>query len=61
MLAAIFGASATTALGLLSLATSEVVAVKSFGVGAAMGVTMDFIVSVTPRGGFSGESQWRRS
>jgi uncharacterized protein len=42
----IFGASVTTALGLLSLATSEVVAVKSFGVGAAIGVMIDFVVSI---------------
>jgi predicted RND superfamily exporter protein len=43
----IFGASTTTALGLLSLATSDVLAVKSFGAGAAMGVMVDFAVSIT--------------
>src|SRR5690606_38273086 len=42
----LFGASATTALGLLSLATSNVVAVKAFGVGAAVGVMVDFIMSI---------------
>lgn len=42
----LFGASATTALGLLSLATSEVVAVHSFGVGAAVGVMVDMVVSI---------------
>ncbi len=42
----LFGASATTALGLLSLATSDVVAVHSFGVGAAVGVMVDMMVSI---------------
>ena len=42
----LFGASATTALGMLSLATSNVVAVKSFGVGAAVGIMVDFFVSI---------------
>lgn len=42
----LFGASATTALGLLSLATSDVVAVHSFGVGAAVGVMVDMVVSI---------------
>lgn len=42
----IFGASATTALGLLSLATSDVVAVHSFGVGAALGVMVDMLMSI---------------
>jgi uncharacterized protein len=42
----LFGASATTALGLLSLATSNVVAVRSFGVGAAVGVMVDFVMSI---------------
>ena len=42
----LFGASATTALGLLSLATSDVVAVHSFGVGAATGVMVDMMVSI---------------
>src|SRR5687767_3444650 len=42
----LFGASATTALGMLSLATSDVVAVKSFGVGAAVGIMVDFVISI---------------
>ena len=42
----LLGASGTTALGLLSLATSEVVAVRSFGVGAAAGVMVDFVMSL---------------
>ena len=42
----LLGASGTTALGLLSLATSEVVAVRSFGVGAAVGVMVDFVMSL---------------
>ena len=40
------GASGTTALGLASLATSEVVAVRSFGVGSAVGVMVDFVLSL---------------
>jgi len=44
--APIFGASATTALGMLSLATSDVVAVRSFGIGAAVGVMVDFVISI---------------
>ena len=42
----LLGASGTTALGLLSLATSNVVAVRSFGVGAATGVMVDFVMSL---------------
>jgi predicted RND superfamily exporter protein len=42
----LFGASVTTALGMLSLATSSVVAVKSFGIGAAVGIMIDFAVSL---------------
>jgi predicted RND superfamily exporter protein len=42
----LFGASATTALGMASLATSSVVAVQSFGVGAAIGVMVDFMISL---------------
>ena len=42
----IFGASATTALGLLSLATSDVVAVKAFGIGSAVGIMVDFVISI---------------
>ena len=44
--APLFGASVTTALGMLSLATSDVVAVRSFGVGAAVGVMVDFVISL---------------
>lgn len=44
--APLFGASATTALGMLSLATSEVVAVRTFGIGAAIGVMVDFVISI---------------
>ena len=40
------GASATTALGLLALATSDVPAVRHFGIGAAIGVTLDFAISL---------------
>jgi len=46
MTAPLFGASATTALGMLSLATSNVVAVQAFGVGAAIGVMVDFAISL---------------
>ena len=44
--APLFGASATTALGMLSLATSHVVAVRGFGVGSAVGIMMDFVISL---------------
>jgi predicted RND superfamily exporter protein len=46
LFAPLLGASATTALGLLSLATSEVVAVRAFGIGAAVGVMVDFVMSL---------------
>jgi predicted RND superfamily exporter protein len=42
----LFGASATTALGMASLATSSVVAVRSFGVGSAVGIMVDFMISL---------------
>ena len=42
----LFGASATTALGMLSLATSNVVAVRSFGIGSAVGIMVDFVISL---------------
>jgi len=42
----LFGASATTALGMLSLGTSNVVAVSSFGIGAAVGIMVDFVISL---------------
>ncbi len=44
--APLLGASATTALGMLSLATSSVVAVRSFGVGSAVGIMVDFMISL---------------
>lgn len=46
LLAPLFGASATTALGMASLATSQVVAVREFGMGAAVGVMVDFAISI---------------
>jgi predicted RND superfamily exporter protein len=42
----LFGASATTALGMLSLATSNVVAVRSFGIGSAIGIMVDCVISL---------------
>ncbi len=42
----LLAASGTTALGLLSLATSPIDAVASFGIGAAIGVMVDFGVSI---------------
>ncbi|HET9372657.1 MAG TPA: MMPL family transporter, partial [Vicinamibacterales bacterium] len=44
--APLFGASGTTALGMLSLATSDVVAVREFGIGAAVGVMVDYAISL---------------
>ena len=46
LFAPLLGASATTALGLASLATSDVVAVRAFGIGAAVGVMVDFVMSL---------------
>lgn len=46
LMAPLFGASATTALGMLSLATSQVVAVREFGMGSAIGVMVDFVISL---------------
>ncbi len=46
LFAPLLGASGTTALGLLSLATSDVVAVRTFGIGAAVGVMVDFLMSL---------------
>jgi predicted RND superfamily exporter protein len=46
LMAPLFGASATTALGMLSLATSQVVAVREFGMGSAIGVMVDFAISL---------------
>jgi predicted RND superfamily exporter protein len=42
----LFGASVTTALGMLSLATSSVVAVRTFGIGSAVGIMVDFVISI---------------
>ena len=42
----LLGASGTTALGMLSLATSNVVAVQSFGIGSAIGIMVDFMISI---------------
>jgi predicted RND superfamily exporter protein len=42
----LFGATGTTALGMASLATSDVVAVREFGLGAATGVMVDFVISI---------------
>ena len=46
LVAPLFGASATTALGMASLAMSSVVAVRSFGLGSAIGVMVDFVISI---------------
>ena len=46
LLTPLLGASGTTALGMLSLATSNVVAVRSFGVGSAVGIMVDFLISI---------------
>jgi predicted RND superfamily exporter protein len=42
----LLAASGTTALGMFSLATSEVVAVRAFGIGAGVGVMVDFAMSL---------------
>jgi uncharacterized protein len=42
----LLGASVTTALGMLSLATSDIAAVREFGIGAAVGVMVDFALSI---------------
>jgi predicted RND superfamily exporter protein len=46
LFAPLLGASATTALGLASLATSSVVAVREFGIGSAVGIMVDFVMSL---------------
>ena len=46
LLTPLFGASATTALGMMSLATSNVMAVRSFGIGSAAGIMVDFVISI---------------
>jgi len=42
----LLGASVTTALGLASLATSHVHSVRTFGIGASVGVMVDFVMSL---------------
>jgi predicted RND superfamily exporter protein len=46
LFAPLLGASVTTALGMLSLATSDIAAVREFGIGAAIGVMVDFALSL---------------
>lgn len=46
LFAPLLGASGTTALGMMSLATSSVVAVREFGMGSAIGVMVDFVLSI---------------
>jgi predicted RND superfamily exporter protein len=46
LFAPLLGASATTALGLLSLATSDVHSVRTFGIGSSVGVMVDFVMSL---------------
>jgi predicted RND superfamily exporter protein len=46
LFAPILGASGTTALGMATLATSSVVAVREFGLGSAIGVMVDFAISI---------------
>jgi hypothetical protein len=46
LLAPLLGASGTTALGMLSLATSSVVSVRQFGIGSAVGIMVDFVISL---------------
>jgi predicted RND superfamily exporter protein len=46
LMAPLFAASGTTALGMASLATSQVVAVREFGLGSAIGVMVDFAISI---------------
>jgi predicted RND superfamily exporter protein len=46
LFAPLLGASATTSLGMLALATSEVVAVRTFGIGSAVGIMVDFVISL---------------
>jgi len=42
----LLAASGTTALGLFSLATTNVVAVREFGIGAGVGIMVDFVMSL---------------
>ena len=64
----ILGASLTTSLGMASLATSRVAAVREFGIVAALGVMIDFLISfsllplvltlVPPRGKSAPAGKW---
>jgi len=46
LFAPLLGASGTTALGMLSLCTTNIEAVKHFGAGAGVGVMVDFLISI---------------
>lgn len=46
LFAPLLGASGTTALGMLSLCTTSIVAVRQFGFGSAVGVMVDFLISI---------------
>jgi predicted RND superfamily exporter protein len=46
LLLPLLAASGTTALGLFSLATTNVVAVRQFGIGAGVGIMVDFVMSL---------------
>lgn len=46
LVAPLLGASGTTALGMLSLCTTNIVAVRQFGVGSAIGIMVDFVLSI---------------
>lgn len=46
LFAPLLGASATTALGMMSLCTTNIQAVKHFGAGAGVGVMVDFLISI---------------
>lgn len=46
LVAPLLGASGTTALGMLSLTTTNIEAVRHFGLGAAVGVMVDFVISI---------------
>ena len=46
LVAPLLGASGTTALGMASLAMSSIVAVREFGFGSAVGVMVDFAISI---------------
>ena len=46
LFAPLLGASGTTALGMLSLCTTNIVAVRHFGFGSAVGIMVDFAISI---------------